>query len=150
MPVFQYDPSDDNYWGYMPLNFFSPHHGYLSDHTVKAQHNEVREMIKALHQADIEVVLDVVYNHTSEGDHTGPVYSYKGIDNSTYYLMADRPGAPYENFSGTGNTLNCANRYVRKMSNTLHAESLTPEKLVALYEHSDALRELAGNGDRRA
>jgi glycogen operon protein len=115
MPVFQYDPSDDNYWGYMPLNFFSPHHGYLSDHTVKAQHNEVREMIKALHQADIEVVLDVVYNHTSEGDHTGPVYSYKGIDNSTYYLMADRLDAPYENFSGTGNTLNCANRYVRKM-----------------------------------
>lgn len=115
MPVFQYDPSDGNYWGYMPLNFFSPHHGYLSDHTLKAQHNEFREMVKALHQADIEVVLDVVYNHTGEGDHTGPVYSYKGIDNSTYYLMADRPGAPYENFSGTGNTLNCANRYVRKM-----------------------------------
>jgi glycogen operon protein len=115
MPVFQYDPSDGNYWGYMPLNFFSPHHGYLSDHTVTAQHNEFREMIKALHQADIEVVLDVVYNHTGEGDHTGPVYSYKGIDNSTYYLMADRPGAPFENFSGTGNTLNGANRCVRKM-----------------------------------
>lgn len=115
MPVFQYDPSDGNYWGYMPLNFFSPHHGYLSDHTVKAQHNEVREMIKALHQADIEIVLDVVYNHTGEGDHNGPVYSYKGIDNSTYYLMADRPDAPYENFSGTGNTLNTANRAVRKM-----------------------------------
>lgn len=115
MPVFQYDPSDGNYWGYMPLNFFSPHHGYLSDHTVKAQHNEFREMVKALHQANIEVVLDVVYTHTGEGDHTGPVYSYKGIDNSTYYLMADRPGAPYENFSGTGNTLNGANRCVRKM-----------------------------------
>jgi isoamylase len=115
MPVFQYDPSDGTYWGYMPLNFFSPHHGYLSDHTVKAQHNEMRDMIKALHQADIEVVLDVVYNHTGEGDHMGPVYSYKGIDNSTYYLMADRPGAPYENFSGTGNTLNTANRAVRKM-----------------------------------
>ena len=115
MPVFQYDPSDDNYWGYMPLNFFSPHHGYLNDHTVKAQHNEFRDMIKALHQADIEVVLDVVYNHTGEGNHTGPVYSYKGIDNSTYYLMADRPGAPYDNFSGTGNTLNGANRSVRKM-----------------------------------
>jgi len=115
MPVFQYDPSDDNYWGYMPLNFFSPHHGYLSDDTVKAQHKEFQEMVKALHQADIEVVLDVVYNHTGEGDHTGPVYSYRGIDNSTYYLMADRPGAPYENFSGTGNTLNSANRYVRKM-----------------------------------
>lgn len=115
MPVFQYDPAEGNYWGYMPLNFFSPHHGYLSNPTVKAQHNEVREMIWALHEAGIEVVIDVVYNHTSEGDHTGPVYSYKGIDNSTYYLMADRPEAPYENFSGTGNTLNCANRYVRKM-----------------------------------
>ncbi len=115
MPVFQYDPDDGNYWGYMPLNFFSPHRGYLSDHTVKAQHNEVRDMIKALHRANMEVVLDVVYNHTGEGDHMGPVYSYKGIDNSTYYLMADRPDAPYENFSGTGNTLNTANRYVRKM-----------------------------------
>lgn len=115
MPVFQYDPSDGNYWGYMPLNFFSPHHGYLSDHTVQSQHNEVREMIKALHQANIEVIIDVVYNHTGEGDHTGPIYSCKGIDNSTYYLIADRPGTPYENFSGTGNTLNTANRYVRKM-----------------------------------
>jgi len=115
MPVFQYDPADGNYWGYMPLNFFSPHPGYLSDQTVQAQHNEVRDMIKALHQADIEVVLDVVYNHTGEGDHNGPVYSYKGIDNSTYYLMADRPDAPYENFSGTGNTLNTVNRAVRKM-----------------------------------
>lgn len=115
MPVFQYDPADGNYWGYMPLNFFSPHPGYLSDHAVKAQHNEVRDMIKALHQADIEVVIDVVYTHTGEGDHNGPIYSYKGIDNSTYYLMAARPTAPYENFSGTGNTLNTANRYVRKM-----------------------------------
>ncbi|MHB1678548.1 MAG: glycogen debranching protein [Sulfuriferula sp.] len=115
MPVFQYDASDGNYWGYSPLNFFSPHHGYRSGYTAKAQYYEFREMVKALHEADIEVVLDVVYNHTGEGDHTGPVYSYKGIDNSTYYLMADRPGAPYENFSGTGNTLNCANRYVRKM-----------------------------------
>ncbi len=115
MPVFQYDPAEGNYWGYMPLNFFSPHHGYLSNPTVKAQHNEVREMIRALHGAGIEVVIDVVYNHTSEGDRTGPIYSYKGVDNSTYYLMADRPEAPYENFSGTGNTLNCANRYGRKM-----------------------------------
>ncbi len=115
MPVFQYDPSDGNYWGYGPLNFFSPHHGYHSGHAVKSQHNEFRAMVRALHEADIEVVLDVVYNHTGEGDHTGPVYSYKGIDNSTYYLIADRPGAPYENFSGTGNTLNCTNRYVRKM-----------------------------------
>ena len=115
MPVLQYDPADGNYWGYGPLNFFAPHDGYLSAHSFESQHDEFREMVKALHDADIEVVLDVVYNHTAEGNHTGPVYSFKGIDNSTYYLMADRPAAPYENLSGTGNTLNCANRYVRKM-----------------------------------
>ena len=72
-------------------------------------------MVKALHAANIEVILDVVYNHTGEGDDRGPMYSFKGIDNSTYYLMSGDPKAPYENFSGTGNSLNCANRYVRKM-----------------------------------
>ena len=115
MPVFQYDPSDGNYWGYMPLNFFSPHHGYHGNPSSLDQHDSFRRMVKALHEAGIAVVLDVVYNHTGEGNHSGPVYSYKGIDNSTYYLMTDRPVAPYQDFSGTGNTLNCANRYVRKM-----------------------------------
>ena len=115
MPVFQFDPSDGNYWGYAPLNFFAPHNGYLGSQTVTSQHNEFREMVKALHAADIEVILDVVCNHTAEGDHRGPIYSYKGIDNSTYYLISNRPGEPCENFSGTGNTLNCANRAVRKM-----------------------------------
>jgi glycogen operon protein len=115
MPVMQYDPAEGNYWGYNPLSFFAPHNGYLSRQDIASQHNEFREMVKALHAASIEVLLDVVYNHTTEGDHRGPVYSFKGIDNSTYYLMADRPDAPYENFSGTGNTLNCTNRYVRKM-----------------------------------
>ena len=66
-------------------------------------------MVKALHAADIEVILDVVYNHTAEGDQRGPIYSYKGIDNSTYYLMSGKPGNPYANFSGTGNTLRCSN-----------------------------------------
>jgi len=115
MPVFQYDPSDGNYWGYAPLNFFAPHNGYLSSGHIKEQHNEFRGLVKALHAADIEVVIDVVYNHTGEGDHTGPTYSYKGIDNSSYYLITNRTGAPYANYSGTGNTLNCANRAVRKM-----------------------------------
>lgn len=117
MPVFQYDPQDGNYWGYMPLNFFAPHHAYTSSKAacVCAQHNEFRSMVKSLHEADIEVVLDVVYNHTAEGNHNGPLYSFKGIDNSTYYLMRDDAGAPYQNFSGAGNTLNCADRYVRKM-----------------------------------
>ncbi len=115
MPVFQFDPDAGNYWGYMPLNFFSPHHGYASRASDCDQHNEFRAMVRALHEADIEVILDVVYNHTAEGDQHGPIYSYKGIDNSTYYLMTGRGNDPYENFSGTGNTLHCSNRYVRKM-----------------------------------
>lgn len=115
MPVFQFDASDGDYWGYSPLNFFAPHNGYLVHRAAESQHAECREMVDALHAAGIEVVLDVVYNHTGEGDHTGPTYSFKGIDNSTYYMISDRPERPYENFSGTGNTLNCANRAVRKM-----------------------------------
>jgi isoamylase len=115
MPVFQFDWQDNNYWGYMPLSFFAAHHGYSSTPDSCEQHNEFRAMVKALHAANIEVIIDVVYNHTGEGDDRGPMYSFKGIDNSTYYLMSGDPEAPYENFSGTGNSLNCANRYVRKM-----------------------------------
>jgi isoamylase len=117
MPVFQYDSQEGNYWGYMPLNFFAPHHGYATRQAAGAcqQHNEFRVMVRALHQAGIEVILDVVYNHTAEGNQDGPLYSFKGIDNSTYYLMSDRPWDPSENFSGTGNTFHCANRYVSKM-----------------------------------
>ena len=114
MPVFQFDPSDGNYWGYAPLGFFAPHGGYVGANGTNS-HHAFCGLVKALHEAGIEVVLDVVYNHTGEGDHRGPNYSYKGIDNSTYYLMSNRPEAPYANFSGTGNTLNCANRAVRKM-----------------------------------
>ena len=115
MPVFQFDWQDDNYWGYMPVSFFAAHHRYGSTRNSCEQHNEFRAMVKALHAANIEVILDVVYNHTGEGDDKGPMYSFKGIDNSTYYLMSGDPKAPYENFSGTGNSLNCANRYVRRM-----------------------------------
>ena len=115
MPVFQFDWQDDNYWGYMPVSFFAAHHRYGSTGDSCEQHNEFRAMVKALHAANIEVILDVVYNHTGEGDDKGPMYSFKGIDNSTYYLMSGDPKAPYENFSGTGNSLNCANRYVRRM-----------------------------------
>jgi glycogen operon protein len=76
--------------------------------------NEFRGMVKAMHAADMEVILDAVYNHTAEGDETGPTYSYRGIDNDTYYLLqADR--IHYRNDTRAGNTLNCANRYVRKM-----------------------------------
>lgn len=113
MPVFQYDSQEGNAWGYMPLNFFAPHHAYAVSKTTCDQHHEFRTLVKALHEANIEVVLDVVYNHTGEGNQAGPVYSFKGIDNSTYYFMSDKPWDPYANFSGTGNTLNCVNRYVR-------------------------------------
>jgi glycogen operon protein len=115
MPVFQFDPHEGNYWGYMPLGFFAPHHGWACARESCDQHNEFRTLVRALHAAGLEVVLDVVYNHTGEGGQAGPVYSFKGIDSDTYYLVSGRPGAAYENFSGTGNSLNCGNPYVRKM-----------------------------------
>lgn len=114
MPVFQFDPQEGNYWGYMPLNFFAPHEGYARK-SGGSPCEEFRGLVRALHAADIEIVLDVVYNHTAEGDQNGPVYSFKGIDNSSYYLLSGDPAAPYRNFSGTGNTLHCSNRHVRKM-----------------------------------
>ena len=86
-PVFQYDPDEGNYWGYMPLSFFAVHGAYAASQEPAEQLNEFREMVKALHAADIEVILDVVFNHTAEGDEHGPTYSYRGIDNESYYLM---------------------------------------------------------------
>jgi len=115
MPVFQFDPSGDDYWGYMPINFFSPHHAYATEPGSCAQHTEFREMVKKLHEANIEVILDVVFNHTSEGDERGPNYCFKGIDNSTYYVLDGDPQHPYKNYSGTGNTLHTANRAVRQL-----------------------------------
>lgn len=115
MPVFQFDPSDGNFWGYSPLSFFAPHNDYLQGSPEHDRQNEFRELVDALHNAGMEVVLDVVYNHTCEGDHTGPVYSYKGIDNSTYYLLSDQPAKPYLDVTGAGNTMHCANRAVRKL-----------------------------------
>jgi len=115
MPVYQRDPQDDDYWGYMPLNFFSAHHIYASRCLPCQEHEEFRDMVDALHAAGIEVVLDVVYNHTAEGDHHGPIYSYKGLDNNEYYMMSGDPAQPYANYSGTGNTLNVSSPYVRQM-----------------------------------
>ena len=114
MPIFQRDPQEGDYWGYMPLNFFAPHAQYASavaDH----QHLEFKNMVKAFHQADIGVVLDVVFNHTCEGDNRGPIYSYKGFDSASYYMMSSDPTNPYANYSGTGNTLNFGRGHVRKM-----------------------------------
>jgi len=115
MPVFQRDPCERDYWGYMPLNFFSPHAQYASTRDDDEQHLEFRNMVKALHAADIGVILDVVYNHTCEGDHRGPIYSFKGLDAAGYYMLTSDPVNPYANYSGTGNTLNFSQGYVRKM-----------------------------------
>jgi glycogen operon protein len=114
MPVFQRDPQENEYWGYMPLNFFSPHAEYASTRDEDGQHLEFRRMVKALHRAGIAVVIDVVYNHTCEGDQRGPVYSLKGFG-SGYYMPSPDPSNPYANYSGTGNTLNFSQAHVRKI-----------------------------------
>ena len=115
MPVFQRDPQEGDYWGYMPLNFFSPHAQYSSDRDHGQQQLEFKNMVKAFHEAGIAIVLDVVYNHTCEGDHRGPIYSYKGLGSASYYMMTSDPANPYANYSGTGNTLNFGRSHVRKM-----------------------------------
>jgi glycogen operon protein len=114
LPVFQQDTQEGSYWGYMPLSFFSPHREYAVNQSSEKAVSEFRSMVKAMHQAGIEVILDCVYNHSAEGGDNGPTYSYRGIDNDTYYLLQpDR--VHYRDDSGTGNTLDCANPYVRKM-----------------------------------
>jgi isoamylase len=115
MPVFQRDPQEGDYWGYMPLNFFAPHAQYASTDRVDEQRLEFKNMVEAFHEADIGVVLDVVYNHTCEGDYKGPIYSFKGFDSAGYYMMSSDPVLPYANYSGTGNTLNFGQAHVRKM-----------------------------------
>ena len=113
LPVQQFDPRERNYWGYMSLNFFTPHRPYAAD--PKHVRDEFRTMVKALHAADIEVILDVVYNHTAEGNETGPTYSFKGIDNASYYLTTGDPLRPYRDYSGCGNTLACDSGCVRTL-----------------------------------
>ena len=115
MPIFQRDPHEGDYWGYMPLNFFSPHAQYASTRDDDGQHLEFRDMVKALHHAGIAVVLDVVYNHTCEGDTRGPVYSFKGFGAASYYMPSSDASKPYADYSGTGNTLNFSQPHVRKI-----------------------------------
>ncbi len=100
-----------NFWGYHPLSFFALKAAYAADEMPGSEVNEFKDMVKALHSAGIEVILDVVYNHTGEGDHRGPVYAFKGIDNKVYYML-DGDGS-YLNFSGCGNTVNCNHPFVR-------------------------------------
>jgi isoamylase len=110
MPVHQFDPQEGNYWGYMTLNFFAAHASYAAGEAF----DEFRDMVRAFHRAGIEVWIDVVYNHTSEGDATGPTYSYRGIDNSSYYLL-ESSRRDYVNDTGTGNTLRCGDPSVRAL-----------------------------------
>jgi glycogen operon protein len=109
LPVHQFDPQEGNYWGYMTLSFFAAHQGYA----VRDAATEFRQMVRAFHRAGIEVWLDVVYNHTCEKDETGPTYSYRGIDNRSYYLL-DSAGR-YQDHSQCGNTTRCAHPSVRSL-----------------------------------
>ena len=109
MPVQQFDPNDapaelPNYWGYSPIAFFAPHQGYSARQDYLGPVDEFRDLVKALHQVNIEVILDVVFNHTAEGDHTGPTLSLRGLSNEDYYIL-DQDKSRYKNYSGCGNTL---------------------------------------------
>lgn len=119
LPVFQFDPQDCppgrvNYWGYSPVSFFAPHQAYSSRQNPLGAVDEFRDMVKSLHRAGIEVILDVVFNHTAEGDHRGPTMSFRGLDNNAYYLL-EQDRSHYANYSGTGNTLNANHSIVRRM-----------------------------------
>jgi len=118
LPVFQFDPFDAppgkiNYWGYAPISFFAPHQAYSSRQDRLGPVNEFRDMVKALHRAGIEVILDVVFNHTAEGNEHGPTLCFRGIDNPTYYILDH--GEWYANYTGCGNTLNANHPVVRRM-----------------------------------
>ncbi|HQR39638.1 MAG TPA: glycogen debranching protein GlgX [Blastocatellia bacterium] len=120
LPVFMFDPADApegrlNYWGYSPVSFFAPHLAYSACRDPLGAIREFRDMVKALHRAGIEVILDVVYNHTTEGDSQGPTLCFRGFENSTYYTLSHENRAEYANYSGTGNTLNANHSVVRRM-----------------------------------
>ena len=119
MPVFQFDAQDapsglENYWGYSPMSFFAPHCNYSSRRDPLGCLDEFRDVVKALHKAGIEVILDVVYNHTAEGGAAGPTFSFKGLDNRFYYLLSDDV-SQYADYTGTGNTMNTNFSVVRRM-----------------------------------
>jgi glycogen operon protein len=119
LPVFQFDPLDApagrvNYWGYQPVSFFALHQAYSSRPGALAAIDEFRDMVKALHRAGIEVILDVVFNHTTEGNQHGPTLCYRGLANDTYYLLEpDRAG--YADYTGCGNTVNANQSIVRRL-----------------------------------
>jgi isoamylase len=119
LPVFQFDSQDAppgrlNYWGYQPVSFFAPHHAYSSREDPLGVLDEFRDMVRALHRAGLEVILDVVFNHTTEGGHDGPTLCYRGLANDFYYILEDG-GARYADYTGCGNTLNANQPIVRRL-----------------------------------
>src|SRR5205085_7563548 len=102
-----------NYWGYSTIGYFAPHCEYSATGCHGEQLREFKDMVKALHARGIEVILDVVYNHTAEGNHLGPMLSFKGVDNASYYRLVPDDPHHYMDYTGTGNTLN-----------TVHASTL--------------------------
>jgi glycogen operon protein len=125
MPVFEFDEFENsrlhpetgerlyNYWGYSTLGFFAPKAAFAATGAFGMQVDEFKQLVKQLHDAGIEVILDVVFNHTAEGNEHGPTLCFKGLDNRVYYMLT--PEGYYFNFSGTGNTLNCNNPIVRSL-----------------------------------
>jgi glycogen operon protein len=118
LPVFQFDASDApggvNYWGYQPVSFFAPHHAYSSRRQPLGVLDEFREMVKAFHRAGLEVILDVVFNHTTEGPADGPTLCYRGFANDVYYIL-QKDKARYADYTGCGNTLNANQPIVRRL-----------------------------------
>ncbi len=122
MPIFEFDEVEDvrvvdgekllNYWGYSPVCFFSPNIAYAADTRPGKAGNEFRSLIHELNANGIEVILDVVFNHTAEGNEMGPCFSFKGIDNNIYYMLT--PDGKYYNFSGCGNVMNCNHPIVQQ------------------------------------
>jgi glycogen operon protein len=104
-----------NYWGYNTIGYFAPHQGYASATAEAGQVSEFKDMVKALHRAGIEVILDVVYNHTAEGSENGPTLSFRGLDNGMYYRLAPGDASRYYDTTGTGNSLDAGNPYVLRL-----------------------------------
>jgi isoamylase len=119
LPVFQFDAQDApggrvNYWGYQPVSFFAPHHAYSSQKEPLGVIDEFRDLVKALHRAGIEVILDVVFNHTAEGGHDGPTLCYRGLANDFYYIL-EQDKSRFADYTGCGNTLNANQPIVRRL-----------------------------------
>ena len=112
---FLVDKGLSNYWGYSSIGYFAPHAGYSSAGTRGEQVREFKQMVKALHAAGLEVIMDVVFNHTAEGNHLGPMLSFKGIDNTSYYRVSPEDPRYYMDFTGTGNSLNPVNPNVLRL-----------------------------------